>query len=246
MSQRITRKEMKQKDQFVSSVEQTLDYSRSHMRTILIGVAAVAVVGIVIAAVVQFLSYRNAQASQALDEALKAFEAPIGEPVEGGDLSFPDEAARQARAKELFEAVRDDYGSTAAGDAARIYLAKMAVKEGDVDTARELWEEYVDRRGDDLVAAQLRLNLLDLERQQDGGEEAVAAKLESMLEDGDRSLPEDVVLYELAVTLEELSRTDEALTYYQRIVDEHPQSQYSPEARRKSNNLGAPITATVG
>jgi tetratricopeptide (TPR) repeat protein len=246
MSQRLTRKEMLQKDQFVSSMEQTLDYSRSHMRIIVYAIGGALVLALVVGLVLQFMSYRSSQASEALNGALEAFEAPIGEPSEDGKLSFPDEAARTARSKELFEEVRKEYGGTSAGAVSMIYLARMAADEGDLATARKLWESYVDRRGEDLVAAQLRLNLLDLEREEEGGREAVATKLQAMLDKGDRSLPEDVLLYQLAVTLEDLSRTEEALTYYQRIIDEFPQSQFSGPARQKSASLGASPSVAVG
>jgi len=246
MSQRLTRKEMKQKDQFVTSVEQTLDYSRSHIRTIIYAVCGALALALVVLLVLQFLNHRSVKASEALASAMEAYEAPIGEEAEGEELSFPDEATRMTQAKELFEGVNADYGSTSAGSVALIYLARMAADQGDLSTAQQHWQEYVDREGNDIVSAQLRLNLLDLERLEEGGPEAVASKLQAMLDEGKKSLPEDVLLFELAMTLENLSRNEEALTYYQRIIDEFPQSQYSTLARQKSAKLGALPTASIG
>ena len=77
------------------------------------------------------------------------------------------------------------------------------------------------------------LNLLALDRQA-GKLEEVKAGLEKQLEEGaQRTLPEDIVLYELAQTLEALGRSTEAQDTLQRLVDDHPRSPYSFEARRK-------------
>ena len=76
-----------------------------------------------------------------------------------------------------------------------------------------------------MLAAEARLNLLALDRKQGKGEEVVK-ELRAMLEKGDTPLPQDVILHELGVTLEQLNRPQEAVQSYQRILDEFPQSPF--------------------
>ncbi len=240
MSQRLTRKDIKQKDQFVASVENTLDYSRSHVQTVLVAVAVVAVAVLLVVGIVQFLRSRSADASSALEAALAAVEAPVTGVAskEGEDLTFADEAGRRVRAKELFEVVRSKHGSSRAAELAKLYLAKLAAEEGKLDEAKTYWNELQQDVDDNFLAAQVELNLLTLERQQ-GDAQALATRLEAMLADKKRPLPEDLVLWELGQTLEKLSRQKDAILHYQKLVDEFPSSPYSGEARQKTATLAS-------
>ncbi len=247
MSQRLTRKEIKQKDHFVTSVESTLDYGKSHVKPILFGIAGV--VGIILlgGAVMVWSSHRAKQAGVALNEAVKTLGAPVTglDADEGEDLTFKDEESRRAKAKELLEGVKDRFGSSDAGRLADLYLAKIAAEEGDLTKAQELWQGYSKKAGASVVAAQVQMNLLALERQENGPE-AVVKRLEEMLESDRSVLPDDVVLFELGSALEDLSRGEEALPYYQRIVDEFPSSQYSFDARQKTTQLSASAAPSAG
>ena len=248
MSERLTRKDIKQKDQFVTAVEGTLDYSRHHLKTLGIAVAAVLGVGILVAGVWMYLQHRAKAGSLALDQAVKTFEAPVAaEPPAGEDLSFPTEEARRAKAKELFEKVRDDYSGSNVAQLAGLYLANIAVDEGDTAAAQKLWQDFLKDHDGDMMAMQVRLNLLSLKRS-NGDREGVVADLEAMLDNQKVELPKDVILYELGETLEQLSRNGEAVTYYQRIVDEFPQSQYRTQAMQRLQQLGAdlPLEAQAG
>lgn len=244
MSQRLTRKDIKEDirhDGFVTTVEQSIDYIQAHARTL--GIALAALVAVVLAAVGVnlYLGHRATEANAALAEAMEAASAPIvSEGTEEGtdaDLTFPSEEARRQRARELFEGVKAEYGATEAGSVATLYLANMALEEGDVEGARRTWEAFLDDHGDHILAAEVRLNLLSLKRAQ-GDPEGVAETLRAMLDEEDLPLPPDVILFELASTLEDLAQTDEAVGYYQRIVDEYPKSPYGNEAKRKAEELG--------
>lgn len=248
MSERLSRKEIKQKDQFVSAVEGGLDYGRSHLRTIGIAAAAIVGIAIVIVSVVLWGRHREVQANEALDRAVEAYRAPVSADAAAvpeaarDELTFDSEQARRQRAKELFEEVLDDHGGSAQAELATLYLADLAVEEGNLERAEELWREFLDEHDGDLLSVQVRLNLLALRR--DSGDQAgVAEELQAMLEDEETPLPEDVILFELAQTLEDLSRDDEALTYYQRIVDEYPSSRYLQQALLKTQELGGAVAA---
>lgn len=253
MSDRLTRKEIK-RDEFAEAIETSVHWVEEH-RNLLIA-AAVAVVVVVAGAfgVATWLDSRAEAANRALADALEAIRAPVGDVAATAaedELSFPDEASRRARAKELFTSLRDEHGGSEAAAVADVYLAQIAIEEGDAGRARELWEGFLEREPDHLLASQVRVNLIHLDRQEGNGEELVAeleGELAATLEE--RTLPADLVLWELAQTYEALGRQDEARSNYQRLAEEYPTSPYAGEARRKAPpegpGLGAPVSPRGG
>lgn len=237
MSDRLTRKEIKQQDTFQVTMGRILDWVRAH-RTHLVAGAAVLVVAV--AALAGWLIWLQATEDDAqarLAEAIEAYGAPVrgeGEeaPADGDELSFPSAEARRERAAELFQGVVEEHGMSDAADVARVYLGELAALRGEADRARELWESLLDEHPRHLLGAEVRLNLYALERAAGRGEE-VAAELRGMLQDEGRPLPEDVLLHELALTLEALGRDEEALEVYQDLTARFSQSPYAVAAREK-------------
>ena len=247
MNQRPTRKDMK-RDELSDVMERGVEYAGSHARTILLAVGAVLALVVLYAAFSTYRSHRAEQANEALTKAIEVYQAPIdptaAKPDDPENPTFADTAARQARAKTLFQELRDDFGSTDAGSIASVYLAQIALAENQPDQARELWNGFVESHGDHLLAGQARVNLLQLDRSQGKGEE-VAQKLTAMLEEAEPPLPQDIILHELAITQEQLGKTADAVQSYQRILDEFPQSPFATDARQKIGALD-PSRATGG
>lgn len=231
---RLSRKEMK-RDEVQEALGRAVVLLRLHQRTILMALGGLALVALALVGVTLYLSARGDRAHRALDEALKIYRAPVDEetadPEDPDDPSFPDEASRAAKAAEMLEAVRSDYGNSVAGDVADVYLAELAVKEGDLKRARELWTAFLEDHGDHILAASVRLNLISLDRQE-GTTEELLASLRASLEEEEKTLPEDALLFELGRTLEEAGESEEARETFQRLVDDFPRSPYTLEARR--------------
>jgi len=182
-------------------------------------------------------SSRRASANELLTRALKVADAPIeaaARPDDPAQPSFTNESARDARAKELFGQLDEQYGSTSVGRVAKLYLAESARSAGDRATARRLWEKYLEQDSASAVAASVRVNLFQLDREE-GRAGELAESLKKMLEDPARPLPADLLLYQLALTQEKLGQEGDARAAYRRIVDEHPQSPYLQVAQQKSS-----------
>lgn len=235
MSERLTRKEIK-RDEFVEALETSVGWVEQNSKLLIAGGVAVLLLIAAGFGIFFWLEARSTSASAALDDALEAHRAPVGEAaadLDEGDVGFADETARRERSKELFQAVVDDYGSSDPAAVARVFLGQIAAEEGDLDRARELWTDSVDSLGDEvLLADQVRVNLIHLERQQ-GGSEAVAIRLEEMIADEERPLPGDLVLWELAATYEDLGRDDDAEATYRRLTEEYPASAFAAQASQK-------------
>lgn len=252
MSDRLTRKEIK-RDEFAEALESSVQWLEKH-RNLLIGAAvAAAVVAVGAFAAWNWWQGRAVVANQALAEALEVYRAPVGDAAAApGDAapSFADAAARRARAEELFTAVRDEHGGTEPAAVADVYLAQIAIEEGDAERARELWRRFLEHRDDHVLASQVRVNLIHLDRQEGRAEELVG-ELESELAatPEERTLPADLVLWELAHTYEALGRDDEARSHYRRLAEEYPTSPYASEAQRKAppeDGAGAARPAGLG
>lgn len=236
MSDRLTRKEIKQQDQFQTTVGRVLEGIQTYRRQIAMAAVALVVILIAVVAVLFWLDSREAAAQEVLTEALEATQAPVGDEPPGLPdwiPTFDTEEARTARAVELFQQLIDDYGSTDAGAVAHLYLGEIEAERGNTEAAREHWREFLDGVDDErMLAARARLNLISLDRQA-GDDQAVIESLRAELESDDRTLPEDVILFELAETLEAAGQQEEADDLYQRLVDEHASSPYATVARAK-------------
>lgn len=237
MARRLTRKDIK-RDEVLETLGTGFHFLQEHLRTILWAAVGAVVAVLLVVGWTALQRSREFRANELLGEALRVLEAPLAgeDAAEGAALVFPDAAARRARAAELFEELREDYGGTRPGRVTWLYGGKAAAESGDVEAAREAWERYVARAGEDLFAAQARVNLLALDRER-GDAERVEAELEAMLDDEDPPLPKDLVLFELGLTLEALGRDEEASEVFQRLLEEHPRSPFAAAARQRA---GAP------
>ncbi|MGD2115048.1 MAG: tetratricopeptide repeat protein, partial [Acidobacteriota bacterium] len=200
MSDRLTRKEIKRQDSFQTAMGTGLEYVQRHRSQLILGVVAVVVLVLAATAWSLWSASREDRAQELLAEAIQVYGAPVGaDAADGGEAdadtpTFSSEEERWERAAELFGEVHDRFGSTDAGGIAGVYLGKIALAEGDTERARALWRDFVDD-GDHALAAEVRLNLLRLDRAE-GDAERVATELEGMLARQSKPLPGDVILHE--------------------------------------------------
>ena len=238
MSQRLTRKEIKhdiRDDEVRNVLVRVFEFMQERPRVVVSAIAGFIILILSITALLSYLDSRGDSASEKLATALKIASAPVTEdgatPEDPDDPSFASEEAKRSRAKKAFEEIRGGVGSNVAGEVAGLYLADIAASEGDTETARKIWESFLADHEDHVLALSVRLNLIHLDRQA-GRTQEVADNLQRELDGTKKTLPVDVILFELAQTLEALEQEDAARELYQRILDEHPKSPYTAEARR--------------
>ena len=236
MSSHLTRKEIK-RDEVREAVGRGVDYVRGHERIVLWAIGGIVGVLLVAALVTFYFGRREANAAQELAAALRVHGAEVDvfdpAPEDPEKPRFASDPERLAKSKELFQALADDHGGTHPGRVAKVYLGEIAAEEGDFARARELWEEYLRAEPGSMLAAAVELNLLALDREQGQLEEVRAGLQRQLDETAARTLPEDLLLHELAQTLEALGLDTEAQATLQRLVDDHPRSPYAFEARQR-------------
>lgn len=243
MSQRLTRKEIKhdiREDEVRGFLLRIFDVVQQRPNLVVGAVGGLIALILALVGLFAYLDSRAEKANEQLAGAIKIASAPLEEDaasVESDEPSFATEADRRSGAKEAFEEVRDGLGASVAGDIANLYLADIAVEEGDTETAREIWESFLRDHDEHVLAVSVRVNLIHLDRQS-GRAQEVADRLQSELDSVQQDLPEDIILYELAQTLETLEQKDAAREAYQRILDDHPKSPYAAKARQMTTSAG--------
>jgi predicted negative regulator of RcsB-dependent stress response len=227
MARRITRKQLKQ-DEFVSTVDRLVQWVLANWRPLLAGVAVVCVVGVLGWVGWRWSSARVERASYDLHQAISAYEAHLA----GGEPGTEPEKVKQE-----LEQVIDRYGRSDQADVARIYLARMELADGRRDAARDLLVEVATRHGNDAIGGLATLDLVDL-RAASGQVAEVAGELEAMVTRPDSPLPGDAALYELGELFLRQREPDRAKTYFDKLVEEFPQSPYVETARQRIAELG--------
>ena len=230
MGRRITRKQLKKDDEFVSAAEVIFRWIASNARPLAAGIAAVGVVALLWWAVSGWMSARTDDASLLLFHATQAFEgeATPGSFAPAGDLEV---------AEAEFQRVIDNYGRTEQADMARLYMARIALSRGEVDVARAALVELAEKHGDDVVGRLASLDLINL-RIASGQAAEVAADLEAMVMGRSTDLPKDLALYRLGELLAEEGELEKARSYLEMLVEEFPESPFVMAARQRLLELG--------
>ncbi|MDH3255931.1 MAG: tetratricopeptide repeat protein [Acidobacteriota bacterium] len=239
MAARLTRRDMK-RDEVLETATRVFHYLTEHTRGLLTVLLAVVALAVIAVGVFAYMQGRKDRANTVFAEALNVFSADVvaegAKPDDPVSPSFASAEARDARAQALFQQVESEFGGTSVGRIAGVYLGKLALQRGDAEGARSRWQAFLDSKPNHMLATEVRLNLLAMDRA-DGKGEAVLGRLREMMADSSADLPPDVALEQMAVTLEELNRHEEARDIYQRIVDEYPTSAYSSKAQQKLRTL---------
>ena len=231
MGRRITRKQLKKDDEFVSAAELIFRWVADNRRAIVAGLAAVSIFALLWWAVSLWTGNRAQEASLMLRNAVMALEgdAQPGSVVPAGNV---------ADAEKAFLEVVDTYGSSDQADMARLYLARIALGRGEIDEARTALVDLSQRNGDNLIGRLATLDLIDVRIASGQGVE-VAADLEAVVAGQSQSLPKDAALYRLGELFVGEDDPERARSYFERLLEEFPESPYLNNARLKLAELGS-------
>lgn len=230
MGRRITRKQLKQDDEFVSAAEWIFRWVADNRRQLLAAIGAVFAAAIVWWGVNAWMGTRTDDASLLLYHAVQTFEgdAAAGSLVPGGDVDA---------AQIEFQRVVESYGRSDQADMAKLYLARIALSRGQTDEARSVFVDLSQKHGNDVIGRLATLDLIDL-RIASGQVEEVAGELEAMIVSQGGGLPRDAALYKLGEVFVTSGDPERARTYFERLVEEFPESPYLMNARLRLNELG--------
>lgn len=243
---RIERKHLKE-DELAYRIGAARDYlapRRSAVTTVAI-IVVIFVLGIVGIGIWRERAEGDSQ--QALAEALVAYNAPVvpagvkgaeGVPAAaqlGATGTFATEEAKLNAALPKLKAAADAHPNTSAGIQARYHMAAALASLGRHEEAMRAFDEVVERAGaDSLYGRMARLGRADAQ--------ARAGQLDAAIEtwkemSSDEDLPADAILMQLARAYVQKGNTEEARKTFTDIVENHPNSPYSPQAREELENL---------
>lgn len=224
MARRITRKQLKKDDEFVSTMDNLIRKFSAYWKQAAIGLGTFLLLVFLWWVFTQWSSSRQDKASALLHSATEAFR------------QAQTQSGNKAEIRSDFESVISTYSRTDQADMARLYIARVDLDEGKPDTARSTLVKIKQKHKGDLIGRIAALDLLHLQIASGQGAE-VAKELEKMVVGRDKTLPRDTALFELGQVFIEEQKPEQAQKYFQKIVDDFPDSPYASKAKQKLGEL---------
>ena len=206
---------------------------------------AVALIGITV-----IRQRAGSEAQRALAEAMIAMNARVvpaaaaegsdGVPAAaqlGAEGSFATEEAKLNAALPKLKAAADGFPDTEPGITARYHLAGALATLGRHKEAIEAFDIVAQKAGgNSLYGRMARMGKADTEAKA-GQLDAAIATWKELAASNDEELPKDAILMELAKAYVAKGNQEEARKTFTQLVDEHPTSPYSAEARAELDQL---------
>jgi TolA-binding protein len=237
-------------NELVQTIESARELLEGRQRQIVTAVIALVVVGIGFLGYQVFRQQSESRGQNLLADAMVALNArvvPAGEKTEGGDVpaaatlgatgTFATEEAKLNAALPKLKAAADAYPDSKAGITARYHLAGALAALGKHQEAIQAFDDVSKRAGSNsLYGRMARLGKADTQAHA-GQLDAAIATWKDMSSANTKDLPVDAILMELARAYAQKGNKEDARKTFTQIVDQHPDSPYSAEARAELENL---------
>jgi TolA-binding protein len=247
---RITRKDLKQQDEFLSTATLVFNWVMQRRKTIgLVLLIAVAVAS----ALVGVRTYRARQEQNAaalLAVALRVYNSPVtpdetaesasaDEHSAAGHQHFTTEEQKYSAAVTALQPIIDEYGSYPSGQMASFYLGASYSGLGRVDEAEAALRRAAESSTPMVRAmAMYRLGTFLLEQ---GNADDAATVFEDLARSTPAGFPVEQALNAEARAHEAQGDRQAAMLAYQRIAEDYPSSVYAVEARTRADELAAEL-----
>jgi len=237
-------------NELVHTIETARDFLETRKRGMTTALIGVVVIAVVVAGVLLVRQRNQSRGSDLLAEAMVALNAqvvPAGTQVGEDKLpaaatlsaegSFATENAKLTAALPKLQAAADAYPDSAAGITARYHLAGALAALGRHEDAIKQFDDVATRGGSGSVYGRMaRLGKADAQARA-GQLDAAIATWKEMAASTSADFPVDAILMDLARAYLQKGDKDEARKTFTQIVDQHPNSPYTPEARAELENL---------
>jgi tetratricopeptide (TPR) repeat protein len=236
---KITRKQIKSPDEFLTLTARAIQWVEDHGPAIFTGLAAVAVVALIVAGVVSFLRYQDGKARNAMTDALAAYRAPEeaaerqtkeGEAPEGMTPAQAVESYRDAAAK--FEAVHAQYANSDAGALALLYAGDAYYRVGDFAKSAANYEAFLAAKPNDPVLSPVAAEGLGYARES-RGEFAKAAEAFEKTTGPTAKLSRPFGLLNAARCLAAAGDKAKAVALYEQFLQDYPDSSMKAAAAER-------------
>ena len=245
---RLERKHLKE-DELARSMRVAREFVEPRQHTLkTVGIAAVVVLlGVV--AVGLWRERSDSRGEKELAEAMVALNADVvpvgaqgaeGVPAAamlGATGTFSTEEAKLKAALPKLKTAADAYPSSPSGIQARYHMGGALTALGRHAEAVTTFDEVIKQAGESSLYGQMAL-MGKADAQVQGGQlDAAIETLKGLAAKSGEVLPVDAVLMELARAYVQKGNREEARKTFTELVDKHPQSPYTAEARAELENL---------
>jgi predicted negative regulator of RcsB-dependent stress response len=222
----MSRHELKEQDEITTSLQTFTEVLYARKKEIITGVSILAVVILAGIGWRLYSSNRDANAQAMLSEAINTYNNP----------SIKSDSERFSKVLAQAQKAHDAYPSLTPGQIALYYVALSQDALGDTAKATDNLQQVI-KNADPDIACVAKFALAGIYKKH--GDVAKAIDLyKQIYEKGGYS--KSAAVFELAKISEAASKTDEAKTYYQKIISEFPESPFRSEADQALKRLGAP------
>jgi len=228
----ISRKDLK-KDEIRDSFVHGAEAVASHQGTTAIILGVVVVVALAIFGWRYYSQHQTAQASSAMGEALRIFDARIraaGEPTQPGEVTYVDEKNKYEDAAKKFTSIADAYPRTKPGQQARYFDALCQIHLGkDAQADAELTRLGDGGDADTASLAKFQLAALDVK----SGKSAAAIPIyQALIANPTVLVPKPLVMLALADVYSK-TNPSESVKLLNQIKSEFPNSPAADEATKR-------------
>lgn len=237
---KITKQQLKKRDQFVTLTDTGVDWVKQNTRqAITIGAVAVALILILVGGYSLF-QHRSDAAAAAFGEAMQTYQQPLASQapqLPPGTKTFPDAKTRAAEANAKFRAVADKYGMTQPGKMALYMTGVTYMEQGNNGAAEDALKKAAGSYNAD-TAALAKSALAGLYEQT--GRNADAEKLLEELGKGNAAtVPPYFAQIELGDLYQTEGRTADAKRVWAQVKDKDkgPKGAPGPAAEIASERL---------
>jgi tetratricopeptide (TPR) repeat protein len=232
--------------EFVTAAQFFVEKNARRITTVLV---VIAVAAVAIVAVMAVQRQTAARADRLLAEGLVALSAeviPTGTRGEadvpaaaqlGATGAFATESAKLNAALPKLQVAANTYPNTQAGIVARYHMAAALTTLGRHEEALTAFEEVERRAGSGSLYGQMARFGRAATYQEAGRHDEAIAIWRDIADTRDETMPPDAVLMELARAYVAKGDTEEARRTYAEIVEQHPDSIFSGEARAQLDSL---------
>ena len=220
---KLTRRELVQKDEITSTLEQVTTFAVENRKPLLTIGAVIVVAATVLVGWNIFAANREANAQSALSEVIRLYT----------DTTLAEGKERFQATLTEAQRVQAEYPNQTAAQIAQYYAALSHKGLGNSSEAVRLLRELIDS-GDETIRQVARYALAESYKSNEEFENAITVYRELVDSDG---YSKGAVLYELGRLHETISKPDEARDYYQSLVGEYPDSPFRVDADRALKRL---------
>ena len=243
---RITRKQLKQPDEFITLSVRIFNYSKENLSTILKSIGAVMLVLIIAAGWITYKRNEELKANirfyrgMEIYLAAKEQQAKESEPSENSVSTFPEGAdikENYTLALGKFERVVHKYPGTKVARLALLYAGHSAFAIGDMERAIEFYQRYFKEGGQDPIIDLIVQEDLAHAQEQAGKFEEAIDTYQQIIDTAPSDSQKAQAMLGVARSSEKLGRTSEVISLYETILSDYPDIKEAPLIKARLNIL---------